>query len=158
MRGNNYLPFTGVSFVRYGFRLVLMNLTAALLLSLLSACTPTTEFDRGEGELDPEIAPESAPAREPSDCPALDSQLFQLLQADDPLLLAEQLEFRLQGDKVQVLLILAGEETDFLQGFGVEVGTQAGNQVQAFAPINQLCDLANADPVLAVRPAAQAFP
>lgn len=80
-----------------------------------------------------------------------------MTQANDPALVAEHLGLRTKERKVQVLLLLASEETSFLQDFGAEVGTQVGNEVQAFMPIDQLCQLANHDTVLAVRPAAQAF-
>ncbi|MFO7743463.1 MAG: hypothetical protein R6X31_14245 [Anaerolineae bacterium] len=108
-----------------------------------------------EGDLSRD--PETIPSREPNDCcPALESQLHQLTQTDDPPLVAEQLGFRVKDDKVQVLFVLAGEETGFLLDYGVELGSQSGNQVQGFAPFDQLCELANLDAVLAVRPAAQA--
>ena len=147
-------------------------MTLALIAMLLGACVPpvspatgqqdfpTAEFDAVEGGSDTEISPETIPLREPRECPALDSLLYQLTQADDPPLLAEQLGFKVKEDKVQVLLILASEDTDtgFLREFEAEMGTQSGSQVQAFVPIDQLCKLANTDSVLAIRPPAQAFP
>jgi hypothetical protein len=93
-----------------------------------------------------------------NECPDLESTLFQVTQATDPLRLAEQLQLKVKGDKIQVLLILEGEDTSFLQNFGVEIGTQNGSQVQAFVPINKLCDLANTDEVLAIRLPARAMP
>lgn len=112
----------------------------------------------GADDIDSEIPPEAIPPRAARDCPGLDSQLFQLAQADDPALLAELLGLRTKEGRVQVLLLLASEETSFLQDFGAEVGTQSGSEVQTFVPVDQLCPLANHNAVLAVRPAAQAFP
>ena len=117
---------------------------------------PTPEFDTLEIEPDAQMSP--LPTREPSHCPDLDSQLFQITQAPDPLDLAEELQFKIRKDKIQVLLILDRNETDFLRDFEVELGTQSGTQVQAFVPIGQLCDLANTDQVLAIRPLAQIAP
>lgn len=146
---------------------------AALLLLLaaaLAACVPSesplpgsqdvSPVATGVGSDSPDTAlpAEAIPPRAARDCPGLDSQLFQLTQADDPAQMIEQLGLRTKEGKVQVLLLLASEETSFLQDFGAEVGTQVGNEVQAFMPIDQLCPLANHDAVLAVRPAAQAFP
>jgi len=120
---------------------------------------PTTpEFETMEIEPDLQAAPGDLQSREQSDCPGLDSLLFQITQAPDPLEMAEQLQLKVKEDKIQVLLILDHEDTGFLQDFGVEVGAQSGTKVQAFVPINQLCDLANTDEVLAIRPPAQAVP
>lgn len=116
---------------------------------------PTPESGAMEIEPDRQVSPGDLPSREPGDCPGLDSQLFQITQAPDPLNLAEQLQFKVREGKVQVLLILDDEGTDFLSDFEVEMGTQSGTQVQAFVPISQLCDLANTDKVLAIRPLAQ---
>jgi hypothetical protein len=133
-------------------------LTMALLSSLVAACTSTADFDTLESQPHTEISPETIPEREARECPALDSQLFQLTQADEPLRLAEQLGLRVKDEKVQVLLILVSEETGFLQDYGVELGTQSGNQAQAFVSIDQLCELANNDAVIAIRAPAEAFP
>jgi hypothetical protein len=118
----------------------------------------TPEFDTMEVEPDRQISPGDLAPREQSDCPDLDSLLFQITQAPDPIGLAEQLPVRIREDKVQVLLLLDREDTGFLRDFGVEIGTQSGTQVQAFVPVSQLCDLANTDEVLAIRLPAQAAP
>lgn len=133
-----------------------------LLVAGMTACTaatsPTEEFETGDGNVDTEISPEDLPSRQPSDCPALDSQLLQLINAEEALSMAEQLGFPVQENAIQVLIVLAGEETAFLEGFGAEVGTQSGNEVQAYVPIDRLCHLANSDAVSAVRPVAQPMP
>jgi len=159
---------------RLGFRTIrVFNLMMAFvaLLALLTACntrsasqgleqstSSTPEFDVSEIEPDQEMDLGDLEAQKQSDCPELDSSLFQITQTTDPLGEAEQLQFKIKEDKIQVLLILDGEETDFLQDFEVEIGAQSGEQVQAFVPIEQLCELANTDEVLAIRPSAQASP
>jgi len=155
--------------VQRAIRLAPINLAAALFLFLLAACVPppspitgraapTAEFGVVEGKPSSTIFPGTIPPRKPRTCLALDSQLFQFTQTDDPSRTAEQLGFRVKDGKIQVLLVLASEDTDFLQEFGVEVGTQSASQVQAFVPMDQLCALAHTDQVLAIRPIAQAFP
>jgi hypothetical protein len=154
--------------LRRGIRLAPVGLAAALLLLSPAACalppSPTTgqaapspEFDLMESQPDSAISPETLPTRVARTCPDLDSQLFQLTQADDPPRAAEELGFKVRDGKIQALLVLAGEDTSFLKEYGVELGTQSANQVQAFVPIDQLCELADSDLVLAVRPAAQAI-
>jgi hypothetical protein len=118
----------------------------------------TPEFDVVQIEPDAQVSPGDLEAREQSDCPDLDSVLFQITQAPDPLDLAEQLGLTVREDRVQVLLILDCEDAGFLRNFEVEIGTQVGTQVQAFVPVDQLCDLANTSEVLAIRLSAQAVP
>lgn len=162
------LTHTVLSLTQRGAKLLLLGL-ATLSPLLAAACAPaagptpqqestTSEFATVEGEIDAEISPDTIPPREPSECPALDSQLFQLTQADDPPRLAEQLGFAVRDGKVQVLIVLQGGDSAFLQDFGVEPGDQSGNELQAYAPFDQLCNLANSAQVAAVRPAAQPIP
>ena len=114
------------------------------VLLLLQACTQI-----------PSVDPEQIPTRAESDCPGLESQLYQVTQAEDPLSMAEQVGLTLKDNKVQILFVLEGEETDFLLAYDVELGTQSGNQVQGYAPVDRLCELANLDAVLAIRRPAQ---
>lgn len=141
---------------------ILFIFLIALLVAGMTACTaaasPTEAFETGDGDVDTEISPDDLPTRQPSDCPALDSQLLPLVEAEDALSMAEQLGFPVQDNAIQVLIVLAGEETAFLEEFGAQVGTQSGNEVQAYVPIDRLCDLANSDAVSAVRPVAQPMP
>ena len=95
--------------------------------------------------------------RQQVDCPDLDSRLFQLTQESAPLDLAKQWQLKVKDDKIQVLLILADEDVSFLRNFEVELGTQFGTKVQVFAPINQLCTLANTPEVLAIHPPPPIF-
>lgn len=117
---------------------------------------PTPEADTED--VSGEISSDDLPSREPSECPDLDSQLFQITQSSNPIEAAERLGLRIKENKIQVLLILEGEDTNFLKDFEAEIGTQAGEKVQAFVPIDRLCELANADEVLAIRLPAQAAP
>ena len=120
--------------------------------------TPTPEFDAVEIRPEGQVLPGSPKSIKQNECPDLESMLFQIAQAPDPLTLAQQLQLKVKEDKIQVVLILDSEDTSFLQNFEVEIGTQMGTQVQAFVPINQLCALANTAEVLAVRLPAQAVP
>jgi len=103
-----------------------------------------------------QTAPTDLQPRKPETCPDLESALFQIAQAPDPLSQAKQLRLQIKGDKIQVLLILEREDTSVPQNFEIEIGTRSGTQVQAFVPISQLCDLANTKEVVAIRLPAQA--
>lgn len=140
-----------------------------LILLLLTACTPVSPASTGQtqptatfevSEVNPglENAPPALPIQKPDACPALASQLYQVAQASEPVAMAEALGLRIVDDKVQVLIVLAGDDAVFLAAFGIVPGTVSGNQVQAFAPIDQLCALANHESVVAVRPVALAQP
>lgn len=119
---------------------------------------PTVAFATSEVAPAGQIAPDASAAPRSSDCPRLESQLAQIVSAPDPLKLAAQLGLTIKDGKLQVQLVMASEDTSFLQSFDAEVGSQAGTKVQAFVPIDRLCDLAKADAVLAVRLPAQAIP
>jgi len=119
---------------------------------------PTSQFDTVEVEGIEQISPGDIQRPKQDDCPNLESVLFQVERASDPLELAKQWQLRVKEDKIQVLIILDQEDASFLRAFDVEIGTQFGTRVQAFVPIGQLCDLANTDHVLAVRRPAQAVP
>ena len=111
----------------------------------------TTEMISGIVSVAAQLPPADVPETKPAGCPKLDSQLNQLVQSADPLSMAKQLNLTVKQDKVQVLLVLASEDKAFLDDFTVEVGSQAGRQVQVFVAINQICDLASTDEVLAIR-------
>ena len=124
----------------------------ALRISLIAwagACQSQPELPSSA-----EVAP--IPRRQ-ADCPDLDSRLFQLTQESAPLDLAKQWQLKVKGDKIQVLLILNDEDVSFLRNFEVELGTQFGTKAQVFAPINQLCTLANTPEVLAIHPPPPIF-
>jgi hypothetical protein len=140
------------------FYLVALIIFVAACQSRLAA-SPTENAGQAspKSEAGPELEAAPSPPSQPSDCPGLDSRLFQLTQAAEPLKLANQWQLKLKDGKVQVLLILADEDVTFLQNFDVEPGTQAGAKIQVFAPIPRLCDLANMPQVLAIRPPTRAF-
>lgn len=91
-------------------------------------------------------------------CPDLDSRLLQVAQDDNPLERAAEQRLVVKDGKVQVLLILRDASAAPPEGYGLEIGTRSGEQVQAFAPVDQLCALANTEEVLAVRPPPQLSP
>jgi hypothetical protein len=116
--------------------------------ALLAACspqkaTPPTMIDLTEEE--------QTGGKKNQDCPQLDSRLYELSLMESPLPTAEQWGFRVKDGKVFVLLVLTDEKTQIPEGFDLEVGTRSGSQVQVFAPLTELCDLANSDEVIAVR-------
>lgn len=129
---------------------------------LLIGCTgaeqqsATATLEVLEGTVESEVEP--ATTREASACPALDSLLLQLVEADDGLALAEQLQLPVREEKVQVLVVMAGESTEFLSAFEADLGTQSGNEIQVYVPVDQLCPLSQADEVLAVRTVGQVLP
>lgn len=146
-------------------KIVLISL---FFLVFLSACNPEVQNDPGgitygnkesteafevlEDDFETEIDPQTLPTRESKTCPNLDNQLYQLTQSDDPSTLAAQMGWIVKDDKVQVVFLLKNEDSGFLLAYDVEIGTQSGNQVQAYAAVDQLCDLSNLEAVLAIRP------
>jgi hypothetical protein len=85
------------------------------------------------------------------DCPGVESQLGQIVGVPNALDVAQRLGVTTKGVKIQVLLVLSDPDVAFLEAFEVEVGTQSGNEVQAFVPIDRVCELANVEQVLAIR-------
>lgn len=117
----------------------------------------TPEFSTTEIPADKLTAPEVAAPAAQDDCPGLDSSLAQVAASPDPLEQARLSLMTVRDGKIQVVLVLSQEDTGFLQSYDVEIGAQAGTQVQAFVPPGRLCDLAKTDEVLAINPAAQAI-
>jgi hypothetical protein len=163
---------------RSGGTLVL-GLALVGLVALATACSPTIAPaeepvpvpDAGEGLL------QDAPPTQPldaievdgnqmppidldtlstQDCPKIESPLDQIIRSASPLETAQKLGFRVQGSKLQVIVVLQDEESGYLADFGAEVGKQSGTQVQAFVPLARLCELARTENVLAIRLPAQA--
>jgi hypothetical protein len=92
-------------------------------------------------------------------CPKLDSRLSELLSSDDPLKTAGQLGLSLLDQKIQVVIVLKGEDTAFLEEYEVDPGTLSGSELQVYASLSRLCDLSNRDEILAIRlPAAAVAP
>ena len=153
------------SIIMSNFSLILLSLVAVFLLA---ACTsespivpggidygnnqPTEGFEIVNDDFETTIDPENLPSREANPCPSLDSQLYQLTQSEDPLSMASQMGLKVNDDKVQVLFVLANEDIEFLEDYEVELGTQSGSQVQGYAPIDRLCEIAKIETVLTIRP------
>ena len=111
---------------------------------------PTPELSTVQVDLE-QAPPKEGKRSTQEDCPGVESQLVQIVQAPNALDLAQQLGFRAKDSKIQVPLVLAEPDTAFLKGSDVEVGTQSGNQVQAFVPIDRVCELASTEQVLVIR-------
>ena len=144
----------------------------AALVALATACSPATEPSsitapkQAPGGLLEQDAPPtpagktikvpdqaSLPTIERTsqeDCPGVDSQLYQIIQAPDPQELARQFLVEIEDNKIHVLLVLADQDIAFLKDYDVQAGSQYGTRVQAFVPVNRLCELANTDRVLAI--------
>jgi hypothetical protein len=84
--------------------------------------------------------------------------LQQLIHAEDADAFANQRGLLVRDGRVQVILVLAGDDADFLRQYDTEPGTRWDEQMQTWVPIDRLCDLANAEGVLAVRVPSQALP
>jgi hypothetical protein len=89
-------------------------------------------------------------------CNKLHSPLPQVVESTEPIKMAQDLGLRVLENKVQVLLVLDGSDTTFLEQAGIDIGAQTGQEIQAFVPISKLCELSTHNSVLAIRPANQA--
>ena len=141
--------------------LPLLALAVALFVAGCGPAQPAGAAAAPEGESTADIArahpPASAnvtlPTPDPRrlDCRTLDSVLFNLTLAEDPLATAERLGLPAHEGKVQVVITLAGEDTAFLAAFDAEIGSQSGAEVQAYVPPAELCALGADERVAAVR-------
>jgi hypothetical protein len=165
--------------------------TLALLLAILSCqFTPQTlETQPAQPSNTPAIQPSETPAEpgmemiEPtvtftitqvitdtvaitprphsSECPNLESRLYDLTVAQDPENLAQTKGLFYENGATRVVIQLATPEADtsFLAEYGVQIETQTGSLVQALVPPERLCDLSNDPRVKFVRePQAPALP
>ncbi|HXV43453.1 MAG TPA: hypothetical protein VEC96_10340 [Anaerolineae bacterium] len=145
-------PFVGSALSRHEPKGQVMRLANLfVLLIILTAACQAQPVSPLPAEAEP-VQPKAQAA-----CPDLDSRLWQLTQAAAPLEMAQQWQLRVKDDKIQVLLILADEDTNFLKNFEVELGTQSGTKIQVFVPVHQLCALANTPEVMAIRPPTSLF-
>jgi len=117
---------------------------------LLQDAPPTEPLETIEVDID-QAPPLDLNQFEAAGCPKVESPLGQIVQSPNPPDTAKQLGARVQEDKIQVLVVLKGEDAGFLEDYDVEVGKQSGTQVQAFVPLSRLCELASSDSVLAIR-------
>ena len=124
--------------------------------SVLEQSVPSTpSFETIDVE-DTLTSPIESDRADRQDCPNVDSVLVDLVRAPDPLGVARQLGFKVHEGKIQVLVVLDQQDLGFLEPYGVEAGSRSGDQVQAFVPPGQLCALATADQVIAIRALGQA--
>lgn len=127
-----------------------MILCLLFLMLVLAACNPREDITPTAVEMTDDVVNTDG-GKKNEECPELDSKLYQLYLMEDPFETAEQLGFRVEDDKVFVILVLADEETEVPEGFDLEVGTRVGAQVQVFVPFDALCDLANTEEVVAIQ-------
>jgi hypothetical protein len=93
------------------------------------------------------------PHPRPSECPHLESGLYDLAVAQNPVELAKATGLFYEDGKTRVVVELATPETDisFLAKYDAQIETQAGSLVQALVPLAELCNLSNDPQVLFVR-------
>jgi hypothetical protein len=85
------------------------------------------------------------------DCPALSSDLCQLLHAADPAAFAAEHGLFFEDERVRVEIELLEDADSVAASFDLIVEAQYQLLVQALAPLQSLCDLANDPRVLIVR-------
>lgn len=117
---------------------------------------PTGEIVSGTTDVSSQVFPDEGSGTKSPACPKLDSQLNQVVTSPDPVGMAANLNLRVNEGKLQVIIVLAGDDLEFLKDFGIEAGSQAGQEVQAYMPIDRLCELAEREEVIAIRIPAQA--
>lgn len=95
-------------------------------------------------EVSPGTAP-FTPLPRPADCPQLESRLYDLTVAENPVELAKTMGlFYEDGDtRVIVQLVTPGANTSFLTEYGAQIETQTESLVQVLVPLENLCDLSN---------------
>lgn len=106
----------------------------------------------------PEVVDMGEEPAKQRECPALDSTLYQLTLAADSAKAAADLGLVYDERGVQVLVTLNSDDPSVLNTFDVVITGSSGPELQAFAPVEQLCALSNAPGVLAVRVPGSARP
>ena len=89
-------------------------------------------------------------------CRDLHGPLLQIVESKDPVREAQALGLNVHEDQVQITLVLSIKGSAFLRLSGIDVGKQAGKQIQAYVPISRLCELAADKRVEAIYPVRQA--
>ena len=110
-----------------------------------------TKMISGTAEVSSQASPNKVNVTKRPACPKLDSQLNQIVASTDPSGMAASLGLRVDESKVLVRLVLTSNEVSFLKEFGVEPGSQTGQEIQAFVPLDKLCAIADLEQVLAIR-------
>jgi hypothetical protein len=101
----------------------------------------------------------AAPPPRPSiTCTDVESKLVGLDRASGAagVRAAQRLGLTVQGDRVQLALVLATEDPGLLDRLGLE-GSGRGTRYQAFVPFDRICELGSLPEIVAVRAPAPAF-
>lgn len=128
-------------------RKVILSFTILSLLTLLlSACSYRSE----------ELGP--FPGEPKNKCPKLDSRLYGLARASDPVTFAKEHGIYYKDGITRVTIELVQEAKALPQGYDIVIEIQVGNRFQALVPTQQLCLLANEPSVRWVEVPAPAKP
>jgi len=113
--------------------------------------TPIPQTNVASSTTTPTITPSTVDTPTPSQPPALDPQLYQLVIADNRSDYAEQQGLAYRNGSVQAVIEL---ETDasLPEGFAVVVELRHDRLIQGYVPVESLVPLANHGNVSAVRP------
>ena len=93
---------------------------------------------------------------EAKSCRDLHGPLLQIVESKEPVQEARALGLNVREDKVQITLVLNTQDAAFLRQSGIDTGKRTGKQIQVYAPILRLCELAADKRVDAVYPVSQA--
>jgi hypothetical protein len=114
--------------------------------------TASPEHERGASILGSLCATvEMMAQRGCEECPTLSSELCQLIRAADPAAFAAGRGLVVVDERVRVEIELLEDPEGVAMGFDLVVEAQYGALLQALAPLQTLCDLANDPRVLLVR-------
>ena len=122
---------------------------------LLDARPDMTPIPAGTVPADALIAtiPAVKPDRSSDPCGLLDDPLRQLYEADDPELFAQERGLWLTADGIGVEIRLASPETSLdLSRYYIAPRNQRGAIMEAFIPVEQLCNLAENEEVIRIAP------
>lgn len=99
-----------------------------------------------------------APSSPSIGCADVESKLVALDRASGAagVQTAQRLGLTVQGDRVQLALILATEDAGLLDRLGLE-GSGRGTRYQAFVPFDRICELGSLPEIVAIRAPAPAF-
>ena len=143
-------------------------LALAILLISIPACTQagpenlsdqglpqempsTADMISGTTEVSDQVTLDGTEGTKSQSCLKLDSALNQVVASSNPLETARNLNLRISEEKIQVSLLLAGDDPGFLEEYGVDTGSQSGQKIQAFVPVEKLCEISNLEEVIAIR-------
>jgi hypothetical protein len=89
----------------------------------------------------------------PSECPHLESRLYDLAMSPNPVAFAQTTGLFYEDGVTRTVVELATPETDiaFLAKYDAQIEKQAGSLVQVLVPLAELCNLSNDSQVQFVR-------